>query len=115
MPKHPTFTPSSEEDDVKSSFKDSFQAKRCLVPAGGFYEWTKGEDGEPKAILFRGLFVADERSDAAGTREFGDMPVQEPCRLVGVDMLHHRLNGRLAVRLDQRSRTKVPCLRTASR
>ncbi|WP_425665449.1 SOS response-associated peptidase [Sinorhizobium fredii] len=45
MPKHPTFNARSEEADVKSSFKDSFKAKRCLIPADGFYEWTKGEDG----------------------------------------------------------------------
>ncbi|UVC08976.1 SOS response-associated peptidase family protein [Rhizobium sp. TH2] len=22
------------------SFKDSFEARRCLIPADGFYEWT---------------------------------------------------------------------------
>jgi putative SOS response-associated peptidase YedK len=31
----------SETIDEKISFKDSFQQKRCLIPASGFYEWVK--------------------------------------------------------------------------
>ena len=38
-------------------FKKSFDERRCLVPADGFYEWKKGEDG--KRQPFR-ICMADE-------------------------------------------------------
>ncbi|MCY1325918.1 putative SOS response-associated peptidase YedK [compost metagenome] len=73
MPKHPTFNARSEEADVKSSFKDSFKSKRCLVPADGFYEWTKGEDGgkdpwfihlpDRKPFSFAGLWAYNKTLD----------------------------------------------------
>jgi putative SOS response-associated peptidase YedK len=43
--KYPTFNAWSADAETKSSFRDSFKGKRCLIPADGFYEWTKGEDG----------------------------------------------------------------------
>ncbi len=30
----------------KSSFKESFQFRRCLIPVNGFYEWQKRSDGK---------------------------------------------------------------------
>ena len=46
IPKYPMFNARSEDAETKSSFRDSFKSKRCLIPADGFYEWTKnGEDG----------------------------------------------------------------------
>lgn len=51
----------------KRSFKKSFAERRCLVPADGFYEWTKATkrphlftvgDGEPFAI---GAFWDEQR------------------------------------------------------
>jgi putative SOS response-associated peptidase YedK len=31
----------AESIDEKASFKESFQRRRCLIPADGFYEWEK--------------------------------------------------------------------------
>lgn len=45
-PKFPTFNARSEEAAKKPAFRDAFKEKRCLIPADGFYEWTKNaEDG----------------------------------------------------------------------
>ncbi len=37
----PLINARSETVREKSSFKESFTRRRCLVPADGFYEWTK--------------------------------------------------------------------------
>lgn len=43
--KYPTFNARSEDAETKASFRDSYKSKRCLIPASGFYEWTKAPDG----------------------------------------------------------------------
>ncbi len=37
------FNARAETIDIKPSFKKSFQSRRCLIPANGFYEWKKPE------------------------------------------------------------------------
>jgi len=45
-PKFAMFNARSEEAADKPAFRDAFKSKRCLIPADGFYEWTKNaEDG----------------------------------------------------------------------
>lgn len=44
MPKYALFNARSEDAAEKPSFRDSFKSKRCLIPADGFYEWTKNAD-----------------------------------------------------------------------
>lgn len=36
----------------KPSFRSAFKRRRCLVPATGFYEWKKSEDGKSKTPLY---------------------------------------------------------------
>ncbi len=35
----------SESVGSKPAFRDSFSRRRCLIPADGFYEWQRNEDG----------------------------------------------------------------------
>ena len=41
LPKQPMFNARIETADTSGAFKDAWKSKRCLVPADGFYEWTK--------------------------------------------------------------------------
>lgn len=45
IPKYAMFNARSETAREKASFRDAFKSKRCLVPADGYYEWTKSADG----------------------------------------------------------------------
>lgn len=45
IPKYTLFNARSEEAHQKPAFRDAFKFKRCLIPADGYYEWTKAEDG----------------------------------------------------------------------
>ncbi len=45
IPKYTLFNARSEDAHQKPSFRDAFKSGRCLIPADGYYEWTKGEDG----------------------------------------------------------------------
>ncbi len=38
----------------KPAFRDSFRTKRCLIPADGFYEWTKRDDTKIPRFIFIG-------------------------------------------------------------
>ena len=41
----------SETVAEKPAFRDSFRAKRCLVPADGFFEWRKEADGKQPYLI----------------------------------------------------------------
>ncbi|MFT5233989.1 MAG: putative SOS response-associated peptidase YedK, partial [Candidatus Krumholzibacteriia bacterium] len=50
----------SESVHEKSSFKESFQFRRCLIPVNGFYEWQKRPNGKQPFIFQpreKGLFA----------------------------------------------------------
>lgn len=56
IPKWNLFNARSEDAFKKPAFRESFKSKRCLIPADGFYEWTKAEDGgkDPHYIYLPG-------------------------------------------------------------
>lgn len=73
MPKYATFNARSEEVEKSSAFRDAFKSKRCLIPADGFYEWTKADDGgkdpweiylpDHKPFSFAGLWAHNDKLD----------------------------------------------------
>lgn len=46
--KYPTFNARSEYGHKKPSFRDAYKWGRCLIPADGYYEWTKNEEDGKK-------------------------------------------------------------------
>ncbi len=48
-----TFNARAETVDEKPSFRQSFLTGRCLVPATGFIEWQKLEDGTKRPYLIK--------------------------------------------------------------
>jgi len=75
----------------KPSFRGSWRRRRCIVPASGFYEWTK--DTVPYALapasgllLFAALW-ASQGEDGAKRPRCAILTAQAPAPL---DELHHR-------------------------
>lgn len=58
----------SETIEEKPSFKKSFQRKRCLIPANGFYEWKQIE-GTSKKLPFFIHLISSELFSFAGIFE----------------------------------------------
>jgi len=57
---------------TKPSFRSAFKRRRCLIPASGFYEWQKRDDGKQpyqiamrsgKPFAFAGLWEQWEKGD----------------------------------------------------
>lgn len=74
MPKWALFNARSEDAHKKPAFREAFKSKRCIIPASGYYEWTKNaEDGgkDPWAIHlpkwepfgFAGLWAHNDNLD----------------------------------------------------
>ena len=74
MPKAAMFNARIETADTSGAFKDAFASTRCLIPADGFYEWTKSPaDGgkDPwhiflpghQAFSFAGLWAYNKKLD----------------------------------------------------
>jgi putative SOS response-associated peptidase YedK len=47
-----TFNARSDTVDTKPMFRESFQRRRCLMPASGYYEWITAPDGKKLPMYF---------------------------------------------------------------
>jgi len=45
LPKAAMFNARIETIDTSGAFREGFKSRRCLIPADGYFEWTKAEDG----------------------------------------------------------------------
>ncbi|MBF0679915.1 MAG: SOS response-associated peptidase [Devosia sp.] len=45
LPKAAMFNARIETIDTSGAFREGFKYRRCLIPADGYFEWTKGENG----------------------------------------------------------------------
>jgi putative SOS response-associated peptidase YedK len=74
MPKGAMFNARIETVDTSGAFKDAFASTRCLIPADGFFEWTKSPaDGGrdpwhiflpgPRPFSFAGLWAHNKKLD----------------------------------------------------
>lgn len=90
MPKGAMFNARIETVDTSGAYKDAFKSKRCLVPADGFYEWTKSPaDGGkdpwhiflpgPMPFSFAGLWAHNDKLGITSCTII-TMPAAEPMR-----------------------------------
>jgi len=87
----------SETVAEKPSFRAAFKRRRCLIPASGFYEWVKADDGKQPHYIY----VQDEPVFAfAGLWEVWNSPEGDmlwTCTILtteaneAIQDLHHRM------------------------
>lgn len=53
LPKAAMFNARIETVDTSGAFREGFKSRRCLIPADGYFEWTKGDDGGKDAWLLQ--------------------------------------------------------------
>lgn len=95
VPKWTLFNARSEDAYKKPAFRESFKSKRCLIPADGFYEWTKAEDGgkDPHYIFlpghepfaFAGLWATNDDLDITSCTILTTTAAKE------IEHLHNRM------------------------
>jgi len=95
MPKYAMFNARSEDAHQKPAFRDAFKQRHCLIPASGYYEWTKAEDGgkDPhlihlphhKPFSFAGLWAHNEHLGVISCTILTAAAANE------IQHLHHRM------------------------
>ena len=93
----PMINARSETASEKPAFRQAFKKRRCLIPASGFFEWTK-EDGKKQPYF---IFLKDKSSMAfAGLWEEWSAPdgkIFKTCAILTVEansflqFIHHRM------------------------
>lgn len=93
----PLINARSESIDSQAAFKDSFEKRRCLIPADGFYEWRRDENGkrpiwfsppDGELFAFAGIWAKLEPKDAEPVTSCALLTTQ-PNNVVGA--IHDRM------------------------
>jgi putative SOS response-associated peptidase YedK len=73
LPKAAMFNARIETVDTSGAFREGFKSRRCLIPADGYFEWTKAEDGgknpwllhlpEHQPFSFAGIWAHNDNLD----------------------------------------------------
>jgi putative SOS response-associated peptidase YedK len=87
----------SETVRQKTSFRESFEQRRCLIPVNGFYEWQK-RDGLKQPFLFqrrdKGLFALAglwDRWEYPGGRTLNSCTILTTGANAVMRPIHHRM------------------------
>lgn len=95
--KYPAFNAKGETVSTLSSFRGPFRSRRCLIPADGYYEWTKGEDGQKDPWF---IHLGEAPFSFAGVWEVNTQVATEPllsCTIITlpsvgeIEPLHNRM------------------------
>jgi putative SOS response-associated peptidase YedK len=78
----PLINARAETLSLKPSFRDALRARRCLVPADGFYEWRA--EGNPERLPTRVTLKGRDAFAFAGLWEEGRSPSGEPRRTFAI-------------------------------
>lgn len=94
--KYPTFNARSEDAHKKPSFRDAYKWGRCLIPADGYYEWTKNEDDGKKDPHY--IYLPEhEKFSFAGLSSYNQNLDLNSCTILTaaavpeIKHLHHRM------------------------
>lgn len=89
----------SETIAEKPAFKSACRDRRCLIPATGFYEWTKDQDGnrlpwyiartDEKPIVFAGVW--QDWSDPASGEAMSTCAIVTTGANKSLSAIHHRM------------------------
>ncbi|TVS04077.1 MAG: SOS response-associated peptidase [Rhodobacteraceae bacterium] len=81
----------------KPAFRAAARARRCLIPASGFYEWTKDEEGnrlpwyiqpaEGEMLVFAGVWQVWERDE----RRHVTCAIVTCAASTEIEHIHHRM------------------------
>jgi len=94
---HRPFNARSETAHEKPSFRSSLSRRRCLVPADGWFEWTKEDDGkqphwihslDERPLALAGLWSSWSSTDGDAIESFTILTCEAAEHLSG---LHHRM------------------------
>lgn len=93
--KYPIFNARSEDAENKLAFREAYKAKRCLIPADSWYEWTKGDDGgkdpwfihltERKPFSFAGLWAYNTNLEVTSCT------ILTAAAVAPIDQVHNRM------------------------